>query len=261
MMKRYSFGFLVVTLSFFLISWGSTGHRTVGQIAENHLTPQAKEAIKNLIGKESLADISNWADEVRSDPAFKNTAGWHYVNLPGGLTYEQFANAVNNMPPDNGYKAILQCERILTDPQKAKGQKIVALKYLVHFIGDLHQPMHVSHAEDKGGNSIVVDFFNGTSDNLHGLWDSGLIEHQHSNYKDLAQAYDTATPEQITKWQTDPPMLWIWESYQISSILYTEVAENNKLGEDYYQEHIPVVQKQIAKAGIRLAGQLNAIFK
>jgi hypothetical protein len=261
MIKKYGLMGTVVALSLCLMSWGSIGHRTVGLIAENHLTPKAKEAIKGLIGKESLADIANWADEIRSQPAFKNTGDWHYVNLPSGLSFEQFSNAILNMPPNNGYKAVLECEKILADPGKTKGQKATALKYLVHFVGDLHQPMHVSHAEDKGGNAIAVNFFNGSSDNLHSLWDSGLIEHQHIDYKQMAISYDTATPEQIKKWQSDAPMLWLWESYQISSILYTEVADNNKLGEDYYQDHIPVVQKQIEKAGIRLAGELNAIFK
>jgi hypothetical protein len=261
MVKKYSLMGSVVALSVFLISWGSIGHRTIGLIAENHLTPKAKEAIKGLIGKESLADIANWADDIRSMPAYKNTAPWHYVNLPGGLNYEQFAAAVNNMPPDNGYKAMLGCEKILADPRSTQSQKTSALKYLVHFVGDLHQPMHVSHAEDKGGNAIAINFLNSSSDNLHSLWDSGLIEHQNLSYKQMAVSYDTATPEQIKKWQADDPMLWLWESYQISSILYTEVADNNKLGEDYYQDHIPVVKKQIEKAGIRLAGELNAIFK
>lgn len=261
MMKKISFIGSMIAVALFLVSWGSIGHRTVGQIAENHLSPKAKEAIKELIGKESLADVANWADEIRSQPNFKNTAPWHYVNLPGGLNFEQFATAIKTMPPDNGYKAMLECERELLDPRKTKSQKAMALKYFVHFVGDLHQPMHVSHAEDKGGNAIPVNFLNSSSDNLHSLWDSGLIEHQNLSYKQMAINYDTATPEQIAKWQSDDPLIWLWESYQVSSILYTEVAENNKLGEDYYNDHIPVIQKQIEKAGIRLAGELNAIFK
>ncbi|MBW4890625.1 S1/P1 nuclease [Mucilaginibacter sp. HMF5004] len=252
---------VLLVLALVLQSWGIIGHRTVAKIAENHLTSKAKEEIAKLLGNESLPDVANWADEIRSDQRYNFTAPWHYVNLPGGLTFEQFKQAVITMPGDNIFKVIVDCERTLTSDKKSKVQKAMALKYLVHFIGDLHQPMHISHAEDKGGNSIDINFFN-VSGNLHNLWDSALIEHAKNNdYSKLAQAYDTATPEQINKWQADDIMIWLWESYQISSILYEEVKDNKELGEDYYQEHIAILQKQIDKGGIRLAGQLNAIFK
>jgi len=242
-----------------LISWGNIGHRTVGLIAENHLTPQAKTIIKTLIGNETLADVSNWADEIRSNQAYRYTGSWHYINLPAGLTFPQFAAAVTSMPPDNAYRAILQYKRVLADPKKSRGERAIALKYLVHLIGDVHQPMHVSHAEDKGGNAIGVTFLN-EADNLHSLWDSGLIEHQHLSFKQMAADYDTATPVEIEKWQNDDLMLWLWESYQISTILYQETAENPKFDEEYYQSHLPVIKKQIEKAGIRLAGVLNGIL-
>jgi len=119
--------------------------------------------------------------------------------------------------------------------------------------------MHVSSAEDKGGNEIRVTF-NGYDDNLHGLWDSGLIDRQHLTYKQMAASYDNATPIEIKKWQRDDLMVWLWESYQISTILYKEAAENPNLGEEYYKTHLPVLEKRIEKAGIRLAGILNAIF-
>jgi hypothetical protein len=261
MKKKYVLVPVMLVLSAMLQSWGKIGHCTVAQIASNHFTPQAKEAIANLLGKENLPDVANWADEIRSNPQFSSTGAWHYVNLPGGLSFDEFKTAIRTMPAENVFKEVINCERILMNDKAQKNQKVMALKYLVHFIGDLHQPMHVSHADDKGGNAISINFFNNDS-NLHSLWDSGLIEHQkETDYKKLEVAYDTATPEQITKWETDDIMTWLWESYQISSILYEEVKDNKTLGEDYYQEHIAVLQKQIEKGGIRLAGQLNAIFK
>ena len=159
----------------------------------------------------------------------------------------------------NVYKMVLVYEKQLKNPDASRSQKAVAIKFLVHFIGDLHQPMHVSNAADKGGNQIPVKF-NGMNDNLHSLWDSGLIDRQGLGYKQMAIVYDTATPAQITKWQHDDVMIWLWESYQISTILYDEAAKNPDIDDAYYNTHLPVLEKQIEKAGIRLAGVLNGIF-
>ena len=242
-----------------LISWGVVGHKAVAQIAENHLTPKAQQAVKNILGHQTLADVSSWADEIRSDPAYKYTGEWHYVDLTAGLNFEQFATAVKTMPQSNVYKMVLRCELDLQSIDKSKSDKVTALKYLVHLIGDLHQPMHVSHTEDKGGNTIMVSL-NDYDGNLHGLWDSGIIAHEGLDYKQMATTYDTATPEQIKKWQNDDLMIWLWESYQISEILYKEAAENPHFDQDYYQTHTPILQSRIEKGGIRLAGVLNRLF-
>ncbi|RKR82985.1 S1/P1 nuclease [Mucilaginibacter gracilis] len=258
-MKKYIFTCFAVIVAACLISWGVIGHRAVAKIAENHLTPKTKEAIKDLLGRETLPDVSTWADEIRSDPNYKYTGAWHYVNVSAGLTFEQFANAVKTMPEDNVYKMVIRCELDLKNPAKTKRDKVMALKFLVHFIGDLHQPMHVSHVDDKGGNNISI-WFNGADGNLHGLWDSDLIDRDGLSYEKMAATYDTATPEQIQKWQSDSLMIWIWESYQIAEILYSEAADNPKFDHDYYQNHLSTLHSRIEKGGIRLAGVLNNIF-
>jgi len=258
-MKKCFFLCLLAISVLALVSWGVTGHKAVGQIAENHLTPTTKLAIKKLLGSESLADVSNYADEIRSDARYKYTGAWHFANLAPGLTFDEFSNQLKNMKEDNVYKMVYRFGFDLKDPDKSKTQKAFALKFLVHFIGDLHQPMHVSNKEDRGGNDIKVSFM-GDFYNLHGLWDSGLIEHQGLTYKEMATNYDTATPAEIKKWQSDDPMVWLWESYQISTILYQEAAADPKFEEDYYKSHIPVLEKRIEKGGIRLAGVLNSIF-
>jgi len=258
-MKKYVLLSLVLGISVCLISWGVTGHRTIGEIAERHLTPQAKAAVKGLLGHQSLADVSTWADEIRSD--HPETAPLHFINVPSGLSFADFKTQVETAAGGNVYKGILSAEHTLKDNEASHMQKVEALKFLVHFVGDMHQPMHVSHAEDKGGNSIQVTF-EGNDTNLHSLWDSGLLEKQGLSYDKLADEFDHATSAQITKWQSDPVIIWAWESYQVSSILYTEVeaSETKSFDKDYYDAHIPVVQSRIEKAGIRLAGLLNAIF-
>jgi hypothetical protein len=256
-MKKY---FLIVIIcSLGLISWGVTGHRTIAKIAENHLTPKAKLAVHKLLGTETLADVSNYADDIRSNPQYKYTGAWHYVNVPAGYSYEQFSNEVRTMKADNVYKMVLSCEEDLKNPDMSNTKRADALKFLVHLIGDLHQPMHVSNAGDKGGNDIKITF-NGFDDNLHGLWDSGLIDHEGLTYKQMATSYDNATAVEIKKWQSDNLMIWLWESYQISTILYQEAAKNPNFDREYYETHLPVLHKQIEKAGIRLAGVLNSIF-
>jgi hypothetical protein len=175
-MKKYLSIGLLLTISFALVSWGYKGHRITALIAENYLTSQAKAAVKDLLGNESLADVSTWADDVRNDPQYKNTASWHYLNLPLGLSYEKFGSVVYSQSIENVLTAIQRCEGTLSDEKTSKEQKREALKFLVHFIGDVHQPMHVSRAEDRGGNTIQVQF-DGKGTNLHALWDSGLIDY------------------------------------------------------------------------------------
>jgi len=259
-MKKPLCLFVGLVLSFILVSWGYDGHYAVGAIANNHLSPNAQAAVKNLLGHKSMADVASYADELRSDPGYKSTGEFHFVNIPLGLNYEQFSAYVKSDSRENIYKGIIGFMHQLQDPKTNKSTKEFALEFLIHLVGDAHQPMHISRVEDKGGNSTSVTFLNGGT-NLHSLWDSGLLFHQHINYKDLAAKYDTATPEQIQQWQSDNVMIWLWESYQITTILYKEAADNPNFDETYYQEHIPIVKNRIEKAGIRLAGLLNDIYK
>ena len=251
-----------LSISILLISWGVTGHRTVGKIAENHLTANASKAVHDLLGAETLADVSTWADEVRNEPEYKSTGSWHYINLPLGLSYSDFQKQVEGMSEANVFSALHQQEQILTDKSTTREQKIVALKFIVHFVGDLHQPMHVSRAEDKGGNTIQLNY-NGQGTNLHSVWDSKLIEHEGGDYQQLAAKYDHASPAEIKQWQSDPVIKWIWESYTISSKLYAEVdaMKSRSIDDSYYTAHIGIIHERLEQAGVRLAGVLNVLFK
>lgn len=251
---------LVVLFTLTLISWGVTGHRTIAKIAESHLTPQAQAAVKDLLGSESMADVSTYADRVRSQDEYKYTAPWHYINMRQGLNEHDFRDSVTMQKRDNVYSALNKCKKDLADPAKSRDEKIFALKFIIHMVGDLHQPMHVSRSEDQGGNKISVTFL-GNPGNLHGLWDSGLPEHEGLNYEHLATKVDHATPQQIKIWQQDDVIKWLYESYQVSEQLYADAAKSPDFDEAYYKAHIPVFEDRMEKAGIRLAGVLNGIFK
>lgn len=253
-MKRIFWSALVFCSAFVLISWGFKGHRAVATIAQKHLTSNTAYVVSAYLKGEGMADVATWADENRNP----KTAPWHFLNLPLGLPHEQFVKAVTESD-HNVYTAILKTEAQLKDKNLSADEKNEALKYLIHLVGDAHQPMHVSRKEDKGGNTIQLRF-DGKGTNLHSLWDSKLIDHEGLSEADIAKNYDNATTADIRKWQADSPMEWIWESYQLSSELYGNVKPGQTIDEVYYQKYIPVIRKRIDQAGIRLAGELNKLF-
>ncbi len=260
-MRKLHLYILCLCLSVLCISWGTVGHFSVALIAEKHLTPKAQAAIKDLLGNETMSEASTWADDVRGEQEYKTTGPKHYINLPLGLSYEAFGQKVVAMQEDNVYKAVLKCEQDLKSASTSRSQKTEALKFLIHFIGDLHQPMHVSRAEDKGGNTILVNY-KGDATNLHTVWDSKLIDDQELNYKEIAEQFDTASSQQIAHWQNDSLIGWLWESYQISSTLYQEIdgSEGHNLKKPYYKRHIGIVDLRMEMAGIRLASIINEVF-
>ncbi|MGF1922712.1 MAG: S1/P1 nuclease [Bacteroidia bacterium] len=260
--KSFLFTFIAIATSLVLLSWGYTGHRTIGVITENHLSPTAKAAVKDLLGDTSIADACTWADDARREPQFANTGNWHFLNLPLGLDNEGFKKYVDTMKSENVYSALINAEKQLTDKAIPKQQKVHALKFLMHFVGDLHQPMHVSRAEDKGGNTIQLNY-NEKGTNLHSLWDTRMLESKGLTFDQLAGEFNQIGNDDIKQWQSEPIIQWAWESYQISSELYAEVESMNKrvIDEAYVQKHMPTVKKRMQQAAIRLAGLLNKIYK
>jgi hypothetical protein len=260
MLKKFVFPVLLISLSITLLSWGVIGHRAIGKIAENHLTANAKMAVTKLLGSESLAMVSTYPDEIRPYQQFAYTAPWHYVNLPEGLNYQDFSAQLKSIEKPNIYKAILNCISDLKNSSKTKEEKVFALKFLVHLVGDIHQPMHTGHSEDSGGNGIKVKLMRKET-NLHGLWDSGLIDYAGMSYKELAANCDVFQKKETEVWQKDDVIKWAFESYEISKQLYAEAAQNPEFDYTYYPQHADSVKKRVAQAGIRLAAILNEIYK
>ncbi|RNL52426.1 S1/P1 nuclease [Pedobacter jejuensis] len=262
MKYRYPIAAILISLCLILISWGYTGHKTIGLLTENYLTPSAKTAIKDLLGDTSIADACTWADDARKYPELKETANWHFLNLLLGLNFDEFKNMVDTLKQANVYSALIKAEETLKQKDATKKQRTEALKFVLHFVGDIHQPMHVSRAEDKGGNTIQLNY-EGKGTNLHSVIDTRLLEHSGLKYDSLALKFNKIPKRKVRKWQRDPPIKWAWESYQISSELYAEIdaMKTRNIGEEYYQKHIPMVERRIQQASIRLAGVLNEIFK
>lgn len=241
--------------------WGMTGHRVVGEVAESLLTVKAKKAIKEILGDESLAMASNWADFIKSDSNFSYLSPWHYINLKGGLTHDEVMKIVT---PDTGinlYAKLNFLIRELKNKQLAKDKKLMYLRLLIHFVGDLHQPMHVGRLEDQGGNKIKVLWFN-DSTNLHSVWDDKLPEYQKLSYTEWTRAISHTTLKQRMDWQKSPIKEWVFESYQLAQGIYAEITRpNQRLSYRYNFDHIETINQQLLKGGVRLAGLLNEIFK
>lgn len=251
---RYLLLSLLLALPTFGQSWGPIGHRVVGQIAENHLTKKARRNIQKVLGHERLAMVSTWMDFVRSDPSYRYMSPWHYVNVPDGKTYD------DTTPAEGGdaLEAIERLTRELKTKQFAQGDEATALKCLVHLVGDIHQPLHVGRADDRGGNDVKLKWF-GEETNLHRLWDSHLIDHQQLSYTEFTNAIDHASKEQVRQWQADDIHVWVQESMSYREAVY-DLPEDGYVSWDYNFHHIATVRLRLLQAGIRLAGILNDIY-
>jgi len=140
-----------------------------------------------------------------------------------------------------------------------KKDQLLYLRMLIHIVEDVHQPMHVAHADDKGGNDFKVNWFN-TPTNLHSVWDSQLIDFQQLSYTEYAAAVNYATPAEVKEWQSAPISQWLFESNTIAEKLYTDIKPGDTLNYRYNFSHIEILNHQLLKAGVRLAGVLNQIF-
>lgn len=258
-LKRLVLFVLLAYLPLQSMAWGQLGHRIVGQIAETHLSTKAKTAVKAILGNESLAMCANWADFVKSDRAYDYLSTWHYINFPGGLADAELQNILKADTAVDAYTKINFLVKELKNKSLAKEQKVMYLRLLVHFVGDVNQPMHTGHLEDKGGNDIKVTWF-GKPSNLHSIWDSDLIESQELSYTEYAKAINFASEKQKTSWQNDPLSKWIQDSYHISQQLYSGVLTGDKLSYRYIYDNLATANEQLLKGGIRLAGLLNQIF-
>jgi nuclease S1 len=295
-------------------AWGCKGHQTVALLAEKHLTLEAKQLVQTLlsgnpidpalkrycgnVGLDAMADSSTWADDERSlDPS---SGPWHFIDVPIGVTQadqvEQFCGAGGCVT-----KAITQQLAILKDKTTTPANRATALRFIVHFVGDLHQPLHDADNDDRGGNCVPVKYFrrnaraknNSYTPNLHHIWDTEIVERQMegADPEEFAAALDTMFASSFAEWQQGGMQLdaWVWEGHQHAvetvygalpvkiasepaNVTMNSCADDNNIGQRMLDKHIatgasyqdaagPVVEKRLAQAGIRLAMILNDAAK
>jgi hypothetical protein len=253
--------FLVFTLSTQIslsnnLDWGKTGHRVVGEFAEQNLTKRAQRKIDKILNGQSLAFVSTYADDIKSDSRYKKYDVWHYVNFPLDKNY-------GDQPTDEKgdiIKGIQECIAVLKNPNTNESDQAFYLKLLVHFIGDLHQPMHIGQAEDKGGNDIQVQWF-GKGSNLHRVWDSEMIDGYDMSYTELTENLPAISNEEKAKIMQSDLMDWVAETRETTKKVYASVQSGDKLGYNYSYDYFETVRTQLQKAGLRLAKVLNEIYR
>lgn len=236
-------------------SWGKTGHRVVAEIAQRNLNSEAKKGIKDLLGDEDLARVANYPDEIRSDRKYDYTGSWHYVSIPTDKTYfDQKRNKDGDV-----IETLFRMDETLRDSKKSKEEKAFALKFMVHLMGDVHQPLHVGLAEDRGGNNVRVKWFKDPS-NLHEIWDEKIIDFQQLSYTEYTTFLNHYSKAEKTDLIKGTFMDWAKESQELRSVVYDTGGSEN-LSYEYNFKSKPVIEERLRKAGIRLASVLNNIFK
>ncbi len=244
------FSFLLMVESF---GWGVTGHRATGLIAEQYLNTKARKRIKQILGQESLAMVSTWMDEIRSDSTYNYTTDWHWTTIPDGGKYEDVEGN-----PDG--KVVMMIEKFTKELKSGKltaKQQGEYLKMLVHMVGDIHQPLHVGKPGDRGGNEVKVKWA-GDDSNLHRVWDSDMIDDSKLSYTELAQFLAKPDAATIKKWQQTSVRDWAKESMALRPAVYN--IGKGSLGYRYSYVNLPSVRERILQAGVRLAGLLNQIY-
>lgn len=259
MMKKLLYS--IILINSFLVNksfgWGKTGHRIVGELAEQRLSKKSKQKIEELIGKDSLAKVSTWPDEIRSDPKMQHTTPWHYVSIPNGQKYFQTQRSTEG----DILKSLVHFEDVLRDAKESKENKIEAIKFLVHFIGDLHQPLHVGLADDRGGNSIRVKWFK-TETNLHAVWDEDLVDFEKLSFSEYAKFLGNYSKLEIENWSKGNFFDWANESMDLRPLVYDFKTEGlPNLSYEYNFKVKPKLEERLKQAGIRLAYCLNKIFE
>ena len=236
--------------------WSKTGHRVIGEVAQEHLTQRAKRAINQLLAGQSLAGVSNFADEIKADSTYRKFSAWHYVNIPENEKYGESTPS----PFGDLIVGIRESIRIIKDDNSAASEKAFYLKMLIHLIGDLHQPMHVGRLSDKGGNDLQLQWFNNGS-NLHRVWDAHMIDDYGMSYSELATKLPLVDKKMKKQIQAGTVLDWVEESRELAIEVYASVEIGEKLYYRYGYQWWTTVEQQLQKGGIRLAKVLNDLFK
>ena len=236
--------------------YGQTGHRVIGQLAERYLSAQAKTEIKAILGNETLAEVSNYCDEQRSNPDhfWQKVAGpYHYMTIPDGETYH-----IGDAPEQgDAITALEMYTEQLKSSKSTLAERQLALKFIVHIIGDLHQPLHVGNGKDRGGNNTRLEFFYEPT-NLHRVWDSGIIDKQTLSYTEWVDWLGTKiTDKELNAWSSIEPLDWAKESQEIRMGIY---PGKDKVSWSYNYQHLPTIKLRLSQGSVRLALYLNAVF-
>lgn len=247
-------GFLMMAQS--LLAWGQKGHDVTAYIAECHLTPEAAERVDKVLGGHSPVYYANWMDIASHKPEYAYSRTWHYLNIDEGETYESM--------PKNPDGDILSAVDTLVARLKKGGleqeEETLAVKMLIHLMGDMHCPMHTGRRSDVGGNTVPVVFFQTPTD-LHTAWDSKIVDAARCwSYSEWQYQIDRVSDDEIVLMQAGDPLDWMEETHELCKCIYAETPEGTVISYDYIERFTPLIETQFLRGGYRLARLLNEIY-
>ncbi|MBX7246617.1 MAG: S1/P1 nuclease [Candidatus Sumerlaeaceae bacterium] len=251
------------------LAYGVEGHKIVALVAENHLTSATRAKVGEILNGSTMADVSSWADSYRQ--THRETAGWHYIDieisdhkiLAGSKTHGTVVDAISSQ------------SKILAEESSTSESRRMALKFIIHFLGDVSQPLHCADNYDSGGNKVKVDFL-GRNGSLHQVWDTMLLqkmmaEDQASSatgdLRKLANAVDAEFLPNLASIQEGSVNDWAEQSYKVAAFNAYSYLKNDTLSsltvtldQKYYNDNKPVLRRMLASGGYRLALVLNQIL-
>ena len=238
-------------------AFSADGHRVAGGIADQHLCPETRDWLAPLLDGATLADAGVWADTIRGDPAWEQAAPWHFINVGDRESIRRAMRGSRG----NVLTAIDRFERELADPRQSRQKRSDALRFLVHFIADVHQPLHVGRADDRGGNDVTVVWGRSSLD-LHEFWDArGLLRGGRLTLADQIAAIAPLVTGQAQAWQGRSAIEWAEESRAFRPFVYAMIggSEPVRLTPAYVAGARNIVELRLAQAGVRIAERLNRI--
>ena len=238
------------------LAWGQVGHDTTCAIAEKHLSRRAKKKINKIFKGKSLVYWGNWLDNASHTPEHEDWKPWHYKNIEADQTYEE-------VPPAKAgdiITALNEQVSLLKSGKLSEEEEALALKMVIHFLGDLHQPFHLGRYADYGGNLAKLTVF-GKERNLHALWDEDIVDYAHRwTYTEWVEQIDRTSKQERKTIGQGTFDDWARETFEICKGIYADTPAGSEISYDYIAKYTPVVEQQLLKGGIRLARVLNEIF-
>jgi nuclease S1 len=255
---------LVLAAASPVLAWGRIAHRASAKLAESRLSPRTRALIRDLLEPgESLADASTWADEHSRDIPGSNA--WHFVNVP---IWNSHYDPRDCRGQGCVVSKIAEFKATLLDRNAPVARRRMALRFLIHLVQDVHQPMHVADRNDRGGNSVQLRFGRYDNTNLHQVWDSGLLSRAYRNEDVLMRHLETlAKKPEANEWRKGSVEDWADESLLVGRRAYRipgsdrTLRSGDSIGLEYEIENVPRAADRLARSGIRLAAMLDEIFK
>lgn len=249
--------YIILILGLFLkplesFAWGKDGHRIVAEIAKSQLRKSIQDSVSKYLGVMSFDDAATWMDDVRGDASFDFMKPWHFIDIEKGQTY---------VPKPGDQNCYTELQRVInelkTKKKLTKDQITTDIKVLFHLCGDIAQPLHTGYPEDKGGNNVNVSILSKTA-NLHHVWDSDIIYYKKITAQTCIVAFSKLTKVQLDNIRKIDVLVWMNDSRALLPEVYT--FQKYTIDENYIDKNVPVIEKQLFDAGIRLGAVLNSVF-